>query len=61
MNKEKQAIELLERARPYLYRPGPMSVAAVHISPAQSLRNQADDIEREESLIREIDEFLKTK
>lgn len=54
-----KALELLRRARPYLSNHSGFSVTnAVYVSPAQSMRNAADDIEREVALIREIDEFL---
>jgi len=59
---ENKALELLKRARPYLSNHSGFAVTnAVYIPPAQSLRNQADAYEREEALIREIDEFLEIK
>lgn len=59
--KEEKALRLLKEARHCLFSSGPQAVNAIYISPAQQLRNQAEEIERQDSLIREIDEFLNAK
>ena len=55
-----KAIELLKRTRELLpnYSQARISTG-MYIPPAQQLRNQADQIEADERLIKEIDEFLK--
>lgn len=56
--KAERAIELLRKVRPFLFSSGPIAVTAIYIPPAQQLRNQADQIEYQDALIKEVDEFL---
>jgi hypothetical protein len=51
-----KAIELLRRLRNTITDSSMCNL--VYVSPAQSLRNEADRMEQKEQLIREIDEFL---
>lgn len=58
----KEDIELLERIRNYLPRHGAFMTNAIYISPAQQLRNSADQIEaqeRDERLFNELISKLK--
>lgn len=60
--REQQAIEYLRQLRSLTRNDNQMAciVNAVYISPAQQLRNSADEIERKEKLLAEIDQFLST-
>lgn len=60
MNKQEQAIQYLRSLRSMVGNPNQSYgiTNAVYIPPAQSLRNQADRIEYEEKLLKEIDIFL---
>lgn len=62
MSKQEQAIKYLKLLRGMVRNPnqGAVITNAVYISPAQSLRNSADEMERTESLLAEIDQFLLT-
>jgi hypothetical protein len=57
---ENKALELLKKIRPYVRNGngGAIAVHAVYISPAQQLRNQADEMEAKERLLYEVDQFL---
>lgn len=55
------AIQLLRAARKYLYpSQGVNAVYAVYVSPAQQMRNSADELDYREKICHEIDEFLAT-
>lgn len=58
-----EAIKLLKELRSItsFHGGGANLTNAVYITPAQQLRNQADEIEYREQLLRKIDEFLKDK
>lgn len=54
-----QAIKYLRELRKYVRdSSGLESIHAVYIPPAQQMRNAADEMERKDALLREIDEFL---
>lgn len=55
MKKEQKAVELLKRLREHISPTGPYAMNAVYISPIQQLRNQADEMEQRDALIREVD------
>lgn len=56
---ETKAIELLKQLRKYVgTSSGISAINAVYVSPAQSMRNAADEMDRKDNLLREIDEFL---
>ncbi len=59
MNKETKAIELLRKIRPLIQGSGPTMMQAIYRSPAAQMRIAADELEAQEKLIREVDEFLK--
>ena len=53
------AIKLLRSARQWAPNHSVYSVTnAMYISPAQSMKNAADKIERDEALVKQIDDFL---
>lgn len=56
--KAELAIKLLRSARRYLTSSGPQAMNAIYIPPAQAMRNAADALEAQDSLIRAIDDFL---
>ena len=56
--KTAKALELLKKVRPYIGQGNLMMTDAVFVTPAQSLRNQADKIEYKEALLKEVDEFI---
>lgn len=57
---ENKAIEYLRELRKYVsnFNDGAIITNAVYITPAQQLRNSADEMEAKERLLREIDDFL---
>lgn len=58
MNKEQKSIELLRKLRNLNNNSNATNL--LYIPPAQAMRNAADEIERKDALLREIDEFLST-
>jgi hypothetical protein len=58
---EQKALELLKRARPLLHASGPQATTAIYIPPAEAMRRAAEEMEAQDALIIEIDEFLRTK
>jgi len=56
---ENKAIELLRQLRSYVNdSSGVGTMTLAYVSPAQAMRNAADEMERKDALLREIDEFL---
>ena len=62
--KEEQAIKYLKELRSWVsFSSGAnfgISTNAIYITPAQQLRNSADEMERKDKILKEIDEFLTT-
>jgi hypothetical protein len=55
----KEHIELLKRIQSYLPRHGVFTTNAIYVTPAQSLRNEANRIEAQERDERAFDELIK--
>ncbi len=55
----KKYLPLLKRIREYIDTSEAKSITAVYISPAQRLRNQADELEQREKDFHELDEMIK--
>ena len=53
-----QQLELLKAIRPHLNTSNVIATNAVYISPAESLRRQADEIEHKESLAIQLDQLI---
>lgn len=53
------AVKLLKEVMPYINVGGVTMTNAVYISPAQQLRNSANELEAKEALTKRIDQFLK--
>lgn len=60
--KEEKAIEYLKILRSWVGFTSEANIGistnAVYITPAQQLRNSADEMERKDKLLKEIDDFL---
>lgn len=58
---ENKAIELLRRLRGYVKDSSGVGISTLaYIPPAQAMRNAADEMERKDALLAEIDIFLST-